>query len=167
MGTNLFYCSHVDIEPYLLNEWLTDRATTVQAFLAVLALLRDDDPRPLEADVAFWYGTIPVGGSTLADEVLALVDAVSTMSYRDTATGPNSMLDVGTDMLVRGQAAAKPVRLGAETGATPDCLNCTFYEEGEAALETALTTVDGLATAYTSFNGMAVHHYRSWIELRP
>lgn len=167
MGTNLFYRSHVDVEPYLLNEWLTDQVTTVQAFLALLALLRTDDARPLEVDVPFWYGTIPVGGSNLADEVLARVDAVTTMSYRDTATGTNSMLDVGTDMLVRGRAAGKPVRLGAETLATPDCVNCTFYEEGQAKLESALTTVEGLAKSFTSFNGIAVHHYLSWTQLKP
>ncbi|MBG0818471.1 collagen-like protein [Planomonospora sp. ID82291] len=167
MGTGLFRTTHVDVEPYHLNEWHTDQAGTTAAFLGLLARLRDADPRPLEADVPFWYETVPAEGSTLADAVLARVDAITVMSYRDTATGPGSIIDVGQDMLLRGQLAGRPVRLAAETLALPDCPYCTFHEQGRQALDTALSAVDAAAVFYPAYAGMAVHDYASWTALRP
>ncbi|GAT71138.1 amidase [Planomonospora sphaerica] len=167
MGTGLFRTTHVDVEPYHLDEWSTDRPGTVAAFLGLLAALRDADPRPLEADVPFWYDTVPAGGSTLADEVLARVDAVTVMSYRDTATGPGSIIGVGEDMLLRGRRAGRPVRLAAETLALPDCPYCTFHEQGRQALNTALSAIDAAAVFYPAYAGMAVHDHASWSALRP
>ncbi|WP_157610436.1 hypothetical protein [Spirillospora albida] len=165
LATGLFSRTHVDIEPYALPAWNIDRSGTVHAFLGVLKALENDDARPLEADVPFWYGTIPVGTSTLADRVLARVGAVTVMSYRDTATGPNSLMDVGKDMLIRGQYAGKPVRLAVETEQLPDCPHCTFFEEGTASLNQVMSTVDDEAARYTAYAGLAVHHYDAWRRL--
>jgi hypothetical protein len=166
LSTGLFAGAHVDVEPYALAQWYADRATTVSAYLSLLGRLQAQSPAPLEADVPFWYATVPSGAGNLADQVLARVDAVTVMSYRDTATGPNSMMDVATDMLGRGSAAGKPVRLAAETQQLADCPYCTFYEEGQAQLARTLTTVDTAARAYPGYAGIAVHHYDSWVALR-
>ncbi|WP_130512900.1 hypothetical protein [Krasilnikovia cinnamomea] len=166
LGTKLFARSHVDVEPYALNAWSTDQPGTVAAFVALLDALQADDARPLEVDVPFWYDTIPLEGGTLADAVLARVDAVTVMSYRDTATGPNSIMDVGADMLLRGGAAGIPVRLAAETASLPDCPYCTFFEEGQQRLANTLDDVDVAAAGYPAFAGIAVHHYGSWSTLR-
>ncbi|WP_412735026.1 hypothetical protein [Krasilnikovia sp. MM14-A1259] len=166
LGTKLFARSHVDVEPYVLNAWSADQAGTVAALLRLFDDLQADDARPLEVDVPFWYDTIAAEGGTLADAVLARVDAVTVMSYRDTATGPNSMMDVGSDMLLRGGAAGIPVRLGAETAALPDCPYCTFAEEGRQQLDATLDDVDQAAAGYPAFAGIAVHHYGSWSTLR-
>ena len=167
LATGLFSGTHVDVEPYALAQWNTDRAGTVSAFLALLGALQADSTAPLEADVPFWYQTIDAPGGNLADAVLTKVDKVTVMSYRDTATGPNSMMDVGTDMLSRGSTAGKPVRLGAETQRLGDCPNCTFYEEGQQVMTTTLSNVDTAAASYSAFSGIAVHHYDSWIALKP
>jgi hypothetical protein len=166
LGTGLFAGAHVDVEPYALTQWYADRPGTAAAYLNLLARLQAQSPAPLEADVPFWYATIPAGTGNLADQVLARVDAVTVMSYRDTATGPNSMLDVGADMLARGSAAGKPVRLAAETQRLADCPYCTFYEEGQAQLTKTLSAVDTAARAYPAYAGIAVHHYDSWVALR-
>lgn len=166
MNTGLFYRSHVDVEPYALDEWSSDREGTARSYLMLLDLLQAGDGRPLEVDVPFWYGTIPVNGGNLADEVLRRVDAVTVMSYRDTATGPNSMVAVGTDMLARASAQFRPVRLAAETQRLPDCPHCTFYEEGGRYMTTTLRKVDTAVAGYRMFAGIAVHHYGSWVALR-
>ncbi|GIH76709.1 hypothetical protein [Planobispora longispora] len=168
LGTGLFAGSHVDVEPYALPGWQTDQATLVTGLLRMLQLLQADNPRPLEADIPFWYHTIPAGpGVTLADAVLARVNAVTVMSYRDTVTGPNSMMDVSADILTRGTKAGKPVRLSTETTQLADCAHCTFYEEGSARMSAALTAVDTAARAYPAFAGVAVHHYASWRTMKP
>lgn len=167
LGTGLFALAHVDVEPYLLPGWTSDRAGTVAAYLRLLDALQQGDSRPLEADVPFWYSTIPVGTSNLANQVLARVSAVTVMSYRDTATGTNSIMGVATDMLVRGRTAGKPVRLAVETQPLADCVYCTFYQEGQQRMVTTLAAVDTSARAYSSFAGIAIHHYDSWLVLAP
>jgi hypothetical protein len=167
-ATGLFYAHHVDVEPYALNSWTTDRDGTAAAFVNMLGILQAADSRPLEADIPFWYNEIPLPGATnLADATLTRVNAVTVMSYRDTATGPNSMTAVGADMLTRATAAGKDVRLGAETQELADCLHCTFFEEGQARMQTVLAQVDAVAQAHGRYKGIAVHHYNSWVALRP
>lgn len=166
-ATGLFSRCHVDVEPYTLPAWTTDRTRTISSFLGLLEALHAESRVPLEVDVPFWYSTVPVGTGNVADAVLARVDAVTVMTYRDTASGPNSMLDVATDMLVRGTAANKPVRLAVETQALPECVYCTFFEEGQRRMTTVMASVDAVAAKYPVYAGIAVHHYDSWRKLAP
>jgi hypothetical protein len=115
--------------------------------------------------VPFWYGQYKVGKLNLADEVLKRVKAVTVMSYRDTGTGPNSMVAVGQDWLIRGAAAGKRVRLSAETNPLPDCGHCTFAEEGTKRLNQELAKVDAATRKAAAFGGIAVHRYGTWRTL--
>ena len=173
LGTGLFAASHVDVEPYLLAGWSNPRtrATLVKGYVDLLARLQSDSSAPLEVDIPFWYNTISSAkrGGTLADDVLTRVDAVTVMSYRDSAAG---ILDVGRDVLDRADALAVigrrvPVRLAAETNPLPDCDYCTFAQEGSAALALALATVDAASALRPSYAGMAVHDHLGWLALRP
>ena len=89
------------------------------------------------------------------------------MSYRDTGTGPNSMLAVSQDWLRRGAAAGKRVRLGAETDPLPDCVYCTFAEEGAARMSQELAKVDAATRQTPAFGGIAIHRYAAWRAMRP
>jgi hypothetical protein len=160
----VFHGLHLDVEPYLLPAWNSDRAATVKRFLAVLDALHGGD-RPLELDVPFWYGTVQTGDRTLADEVLDRVDAVTVMSYRNRPTGPNSMLDVSRDLLDRAARAAKPVRLAAETQPLADCAHCTFHGTTRSALAGDLSTAGTAAQRFPAFAGIAVHQYSTWSAL--
>jgi hypothetical protein len=165
-ATGLFDAVHVDVEPHALAAWQTDRARTAQQYVTLLEKLNAATTMRIEADVAFWYGEVLLPKKqNLADEVLRRVDAVTVMSYRDTATGPNSVTAVGADFLRRGAALGKPVRLGVETQPLTDCAYCTFAEEGAAALEGALAEIEAAGSAYASYAGAAVHSYDSWRRL--
>jgi hypothetical protein len=137
--------------------------------------LKSASKLPLEVDVPFWYGTIAApssapgttAGGTFADAVMAVADAVTVMSYRNTATGPNSIVDVGTDMLTRAQTAGKPVRLGAETNATPGCAYRSFVGLTDFQLETAVDQVEAAVDGYQTFRGMAIEDYNGWSVLAP
>jgi hypothetical protein len=165
VSTGLFDGIHLDVEPYLVDGWTTDLQATETAYLKLLDRLRAASTLPLEADVPFWFGQYTVGRKNLADEVLRRVNAVTVMSYRDTAAGPNSMLAVSQDWLARGKAAGKRVRLAAETGPLSDCLHCTFHEEGTAAMILELAKVDAATRQTAAFAGIAVHHYGAWRTL--
>ncbi|MDP9796546.1 hypothetical protein J2S43_005058 [Catenuloplanes nepalensis] len=74
------------------------RGTLGARYLSMLDKVRTGATLPIEVDVAFWYGEVTVtGGKNLAAETLKRVDAVTVMSYRNTATGPNSMYEVSRD----------------------------------------------------------------------
>jgi hypothetical protein len=165
VATGVFSGIHLDVEPYLTAGWTSDLRGTQASFLALLDKLRTGSKLPLEADVPFWYGQYTIGGKNLATEVLRRVNAVTVMSYRDTGTGPNSILEVSRDWLTRGAAAGKRVRLGAETGPLADCSYCTFAEEGATRLGTELAKVDAATRSTTGFAGIAVHHYTTWRDL--
>ena len=163
--TGLFTGLHLDVEPYALPAWKTNLQATAKAYLGLLDKLRALSTLPIDADVPFWYGQYRVGTLNLANEVLKRVAAITVMSYRDTGVGPNSILDVSRDWLVRGSAAGKRVRLGAETGPLPDCGYCTFAGKGATALGNELAEVDAATRTTYSFGGIAVHHYSAWKNL--
>jgi hypothetical protein len=155
----VFHGRHLDVEPYLLPQWTTDRDAVVRSFLTLLD--RMGGSGRLEVDVPFWYGTIPApGGRDLAGEVFARVDAVTVMSYRDTA---GAIVDVGRDTLRR---ATKPARLAAETRPTPDCARCSFHGTSQRHLRAVLAEAEAAARRFPAYAGIAVHDYRSWSELR-
>jgi hypothetical protein len=163
--TGIFDGIHLDVEPYLTDGWTKNTQATEASYLTLLDKMRAGSTLPIDADVPFWYGQYKVGQRNLADEVLARVKAVTVMSYRDTGTGNNSMLSVSQDWLNRGAAAGKRVRLGAETGALPDCTYCTFAEEGAKRLNQELAKVDAATRQTAAFGGIAIHRYTAWCAL--
>ncbi|MBM2616697.1 hypothetical protein JIG36_14120 [Actinoplanes sp. LDG1-06] len=167
LATGLFSAIHLDVEPYALPAWTTDTAATQLAFLTLLDRMRAGNPLPIEADVPFWYGEHKLNKKNFADEVLKRVDAVTVMSYRDTATGTNSMVAVSQDWLRRGATARKRVRLAAETDALAECTYCTFAEEGSRKMLKTLSQVDKATRSSPAYAGIAVHRYGAWRVLRP
>ncbi|WP_157408187.1 hypothetical protein [Actinoplanes sp. N902-109] len=165
VSTGLFSGIHLDVEPYLTEGWTSNLNATMTSYLKLLDKMRTGSTLPVEADVPFWFGEFQVNGKNLADEVLKRVNAVTVMSYRDTGTGPNSMLAVSQDWLARGKKAGKRVRLGAETAPLADCPYCTFAEEGATRLRTELAKVDAATRTTAAFAGVAVHRYGTWRAL--
>lgn len=157
LATGLFVGTHLDVEPYALRAWKRDRERVVTRFLDLLATMEAADDRPFATDVPYWYGTIESAGGTLADDVLEVVDAVTVMSYRDTATGPNSLSVVAEDMLARADAAAVPLELAVETNRLDDCGHCTFFEEGAPAMRAVIAEVDMIMDDRPSYTGFAIH----------
>lgn len=160
LATGLFVGTHLDVEPYTLPEWDRDRAHVVSAFISLLEQVHRASDLPLQIDVPFWYGDIQLsGGATLADAVLDVGDAVTVMSYRDTATGPDSLAVVAADMLARAEHAGVPIELAVETNRVEDCHRCTFYEEGVEAMHAVIAAVSDAVSDHPTFTGFAVHDF--------
>ena len=165
--TGLFDGIHLDVEPYLLPAWSANLAGAEAAYLKLLERMRAGSTLRLEADVPFWYGQYRTGTANFADEVLKRVDGITVMSYRNSGTGPNSIIAVSQDWLARGAAAGKRVRLGAETGSLPDCGYCTFAGTSNTTLQLELAKVDTSTRTAAAFGGIAIHWYATWRTLRP
>ena len=169
VSTGLFDGVHVDLEPWTRGDWDTRRSEVVAGYLDVLAQLAGATTLPLEADIAFWLHQVPTAsGSPLDEAVMRRVDAVTVLSYRNTATGPDSITDLGAHELATAVAVGIPCRLAVETnylGADAVSRKQTFYGLGITALTRALATVDGVEAGSAAYNGIAVHDYAGWRAL--
>ncbi len=169
LSTGLFDGVHVDIEPWTRSDWSTAQPRVVAGYLDVLSQLAADTTLPLEADIAFWLWQVPTAsGEPLDQAVMRTVEAVTVMSYRNKATGPDSITDIGAHELATAAAAGIPCRLAVETnylGGDPVSTKQTFYGLGARALAKALATVDSTEAGVASYAGIAIHDYDGWRAL--
>jgi hypothetical protein len=175
-NSGLFTGIHVDVEPYSTPAWTTDRPTVVSKYLTLLDKLKANaGTSPLEADIPFWFNTIPAtasGGasSSLDREIMKRTAGVTVMAYRNTATGPDGTLDIATAALSAGVALGKPVRLGQETtylGDTAVDRKQTFHGWTRTDMETQLAQVNAGAAGYTSYAGLAIHSAAGYAAMTP
>ena len=170
LGTGLFDGVHLDIEPWLHPEWDgAGRTAMLGRYLDVLTAVCAATPLRCEADISFWLDTVPVAEGRLDEAVLARVDAVTVMSYRNTATGPDSITAVGAAALDAATRAGKPCRLAVETnylGADPVSRKQTFWGSTQGQLAAALSAVDAADAGVPSYAGVAVHDHAGWEALR-
>jgi hypothetical protein len=170
LSTGLFSGVHADLEPWQHRAWDTDRAAVVRGYLDVLDRLQSASAVPLEADVSFWLWTLGTDDGTPLDAaVLARVDKVTVMSYRNTVAGPDSITDIGARTLATAASAGKPARLAVETnylGGDPVAVKQTFHGWTETAVNSALAQVDGVEAGSAAYAGTAVHDYVGYEALR-
>lgn len=170
LGTGLFDGAHLDVEPWRHPAWDTDRDAVVAGYLDLLDRLGADTALPVEADVAFWLDQVATAqGGRLDEAVLARVDAITVMSYRDTATGPDSITAVGAAALDAAARAGKPARLAVETnflGSDPVAQKQTFFGQRRTELAAVLAAVDAASAGQSAYRGVAVHDRAGWTALR-
>jgi hypothetical protein len=169
LATGLFDGVHLDIEPWLHPDWNTDRPALLGRYLHLLDVMADS-PAPVELDISFWLHEITApGGGRLDHAVLERVDAVTVMSYRDTATGPDSISGLGATALAAAAAAGKPARLAVETndlGSTPVDQKQTFFGERRTRMVSVLAQVDAAVSGTSSYAGIAIHDRRGWAAMK-
>ena len=175
-NSGLFTGIHVDVEPYSTPAWTTDQPAVVSKYLTLLDKLKANaGTSPIEADIPFWFNTIPatasgVASSSLDREIMKRTAGVTVMSYRNTATGPDGTLDIATAALTAGVALGKPVRLGQETtylGDTAVDRKQTFYGWTRTDMETQLAQVNAGAAGYSSYAGLAIHSAAGYAAMTP
>ena len=160
---------HLDVEPWARTDWDARRAEVVAGYVDVVRRLAATCPLRLEADVAFWLHEVRTASGTPLDEaVLRLVDAVTVLSFRNVATGPDSIIDVARTSLGTADRLGIQCRLAVETndlGPDPVERKQTFFGRGHAAMAQALVVVDAEAARVPSYAGIAVHDQQGWRDL--
>ena len=166
-----FYGIHLDVEPHQ-NTSLADQ-TKWQYYIDYAQSACDrahNDGYVIEWDIPFWLETKTVSFNNqsnvnLAKAIMSISDAVTLMSYRDTA---EAVLLVGAEEIALENNTHCKVILGVETNQSYEGDFITFYEEGKATLYSELTTVfqnlsgRGLSYGY----GGAIHYIDSWMSLK-
>ena len=90
------------------------------------------------------------------------------LSFRNVATGPDSIIDVARTSLATADRLGIPCRLAVETndlGPDPVQRKQTFFARGHAAMAEALEVVDAEAARVPAYAGMAVHDQDGWRAL--
>lgn len=161
---------HLDVEPYLLTEWETERPELIASFIDLLESARSRTHRiglPLYADIPIWFdehGIFRNGQArTLHELVIDATDGVGLMDYRDTA---ERIINDASNELTYADRQGKPVVVGVETL----CIEptwITFCEEGSDYMDDVLHSVESELKSYSSYQGIAIHHFDSYRILQP
>ncbi|MFC4736100.1 amidase [Bacillus daqingensis] len=161
---------HLDVEPYLLSSWNSNRAKTIADFQSLLLTAKRQSAAaglPLEADLPFWFDEISFknknGSGNLAEWVIQQLDGVTLMAYRDTASAINEI--VKNEMAFAAKHKT-PVTVGVETMQSHEGNHVTFFEEGEAYMKQQLDLVSA-RYAGPYYGGTAIHHVDSWKTMKP
>ena len=166
---------NLDVEPWGLPDWQTNQGLRIQQYLDLSAeymQLKQNagSDIPVGPDMAFWFdtlGDIDWNGQTkgLHEHVLDVFDYGTLLDYRDFAIGLDGMVFHATTELDYAQSIGKPLVLGVETQANVGPDKVTFHEEGAVYMEQQLDLVEAAFAANPSFQGFAIHHYGSYLEL--
>ncbi|WP_046174473.1 hypothetical protein [Domibacillus indicus] len=148
---------HLDIEPYLSDEWETDQARAVHRYEQVIKQAAESGWL-LGVDIPFWYDEIPASaGGTLAEFVVDRADYTVVMAYRDSA---ERIIEAARKELALGRDAGKEVIIAVETIKEAEAAGISFYGKSPAYFN---REVNKIATECEC--QIAVHHAASWQSL--
>jgi len=177
-----------DIEPYLLPEFKTDECKEVLVeYLELVSQMQDKvkESNPnfeLGFAIPFWWDVENTQVSEVDWQEVSkpvayhLIDIlndlqkgyIAIMDYRDFTDGPDGSIRHASDEMkyVSENAPNVTVFIGQETGdVKTDPPKITFWQEGEDALEEAISELMAAFNDFNSFGGVAIHHYDSYREL--
>jgi len=151
---------HIDVEPWALPQWQTDRAATAKAYAELVERIATRLGPP-NVDIVPWLFTIE---PAVCRRVVRASQSLTLLAYRDRAARILDYTDVA-----RAALRGRDYRIGVETqmpGAQVPA-DTTFGDDGAAALDRELATLGAALAADSTYRGVAVHHYGSWRALRP
>jgi len=169
--TERFDGIHYDVEPHGLYynkgdsyDWDADNAVIWEQYLTLLtncqakvdAYNASYTDIKFGVDIAWWYDVDSYPGTP--NDVQTRVNYVTLMDYRQTGV---LIADGAATELANGNILGKKVYIGVETAPAvpPDPQTVTFFEEGNAEMETQLADAFSKVSANASFGGFAVHYY--------
>jgi hypothetical protein len=169
LASGLFDGVHLDVEPWLHPAWGSEASALLASWVDLLGQLARDTTAPLKADVPFWLHEHQVDGRPADVAVVGAVDAVTVMSYRDTATGPDSITGVGATALATARRLGRPVRLAVETRWLGDdrvSAGQTFHGATQRRMDRVLADVEAAVAGHPTYVGIAVHDVVGWSAMR-
>ncbi len=122
---------HVDVEPYILNDWESKQDLRVLQFQDYINLVKEKfNGYLLNIDVPFWYDEIiydnEYGNGDLFKYLTNIVDGITIMAYNDSYT---FIIDVTAYEL----SLFDNIEIAVEYGDIEE-INTTFYDEGKTIM---------------------------------
>lgn len=162
---------HLDVEPYILKEWNTDRADVVLAYQKLIkrsGQLSNNLNLEFSIDIPFWFDEITFantyGKSNLAKWAIKNSDFATIMAYRNAAAGINGINALVKTEVQYAKDFGKAINIGVETGESSEGANISFYEKSKSYMKGELAKV---AKAYPQENiNFAVHYIETWMQMK-
>ena len=184
---------HLDVEPHSDNPYTKEawdaggeaRAQLLYEWVGMHVavgnyLLTNAPELEFGVDLPFWLDTQVDGLGNLMNEItydsvttnvaahiFPRVDNVGLMSYRTTATGAGSVTGVSSNELLYASAAGTKLYLGLNTMPVSSGVpaDSTFGGRTLEELNACAAAVSAAATEYSGFEGIAIHHYATFLNL--
>lgn len=159
---NNFEGVHLDVEPHQNPDWENDRENIIIRYLDFVKTVTERYSYiKFDFDIPFWFDDI-INFDNQTKELYKFVfdyaDRVFVMSYRDSA---EEMVKVSSEELDYAKEINKSIFLSVETGEEEDIV--TYYQEGKAYL---YSQIENLKDLINQDFGLAIHHIKSWKELK-
>lgn len=161
---------HVDIEPYLLEDWKKDQEHVVRQWTDNMEYLVQEAKRNtslrISADLPFWIHKIsaPNSDTNLGAWMIERFDSIVLMNYRNFAVGSNGIIATALPMVKEGTRIGKPVIIGLETAPTNEGEHTTFFKEGTSSLNWQMRLSHNFLRRYSGYGGFSIHDYERWRE---
>lgn len=170
---------NVDIEPYVLDDWNSQKALRIQQYLQLSAqwMRMKTEARSTIAvgpAIPFWFDSIEDvewngKRQKLNEHIQDIYDYVAIMDYRNVAAGSDGIIAQALDEIEYADRAMRKVVIGVETlRATPE--KVSFFGKGNTYMENELSRAEASFAQHPSFAGFAIHHlgsYRTLVASQP
>ncbi|GAE34267.1 hypothetical protein [Halalkalibacter akibai] len=165
---------HLDVEPYLVQEWNSNRQKTIEYYQQALIsfqTLAKELKLVYSNDIPFWFDEIsfnnkPYGKGNLSEWLINQSDFITIMAYRNMADGPNGIIELVKNEINYALKQHKKVVIGVETMKSLEGSHISFADKGQSYMEKELLKVEVAYQSTVSFSGFAYHHYASWKQLK-
>jgi len=160
---------HLDVEPWGLDSWESNKATYVESLLEIVDTVKSC-AKPLNlrvaADLPFWSNTVACRNSKLNTCMLGHLDSITFMTYRNK---PKELLEVAAPLLQAVAAANSGTTVWLSVETSSKCAEAeliSYAGKSVTTLMNDLSTVENAAAKKDSgFVGIAVHSYTEFAAL--
>lgn len=164
---------HLDVEPYESEGYEQNANRYIENYQTMMRSFQewaDRNQLELGIDIPFWFHGVKYdnkyGAGLLAEWLCKQVKFITIMAYRDKAAGDESILSVSAAQMklfekyqVRGSVAVETGKLA------PDYSFVTFYAKKKEYMYEQLDQVYQRYKSNSAFEGIAIHHYDSWMKM--
>ncbi|GED68293.1 hypothetical protein BRE01_19950 [Brevibacillus reuszeri] len=160
----------LDIEPYLLPQWETERERVIREWQANVEVfteaVRDETGLTSSVALAFWLDDIPTPDDPdmpLSKWMIDQFDTICIMAYRDKLEGSNGILALIEQEMHQADELGKRVLVAVNMKKDVND-HVSFAEEGVVEMNRVLSLLPEHLEQHPSYNGVAIHDYRYWRE---
>lgn len=159
---NKFEGVHIDLEPHQHPNWNSNKEELIVQYIDFVKTITNKYKFiKFDFDLPFWLEDIINYDEKTQEAFKYVIDCanrVFVMSYRDSA---EDMVNVATEELQYANEKEKQIFISVETGKEEDIV--TYYEEGKEYL---YSQIEKLNKIINQNFGLAIHHIKSWYQLK-
>ena len=162
---------HLDVEPYLHQEWNSRKKEIIDAFQTVLHEIGTEAKKQnllFGVDIPFWLHEIgyvnKFGHGNLAEWVMNQTDMVTIMAYRNHADRSGGILEIVEPLFQLAETAKSPLVIAVETTDQPEEY-VSFSGMSPERMKEELQQVHNRYGENPSFAGIAIHDAWNWMAL--